>query len=307
MTDQLFEWTWKRGVFCTTLVVLASLLVFATPLVSRAAFCDYTISHAASLIDEAMGKNLVTFATLSAIKAALALLEGSAVGVGFELEVGDLVQPIYDYVDFVWNFMLYAIMILGIYKLITETGILLIGLKLAGIGLFLVACGVVARPWEAGAFRWGRRCIVIGFLFTYVVPLALIATHYASVYYTAPVKAKYEARVATVKGQLTSARDEFVALKDEVSIMRPGESLETARKRLMRVLSVMESAVWGSAEAFIYFAAVIIFELFVFPLVSAFILYKFLHVGLDRILDTALPGSMPAPVGACVTSPGGGN
>jgi hypothetical protein len=43
------------------------------------------------------------FLLLSSIKSGLAVVEGSEVGVGFSLELGDVVQPVYDYVDIAWK------------------------------------------------------------------------------------------------------------------------------------------------------------------------------------------------------------
>jgi hypothetical protein len=55
---------------------------------------------------------LATFAVLSGIKVGLAVLEGSELGVGFGIEVGDAVQSTYDYVDVAWRTVLSASAIL---------------------------------------------------------------------------------------------------------------------------------------------------------------------------------------------------
>jgi hypothetical protein len=54
-----------------------------------------------SYLDTAFQKSLSGFLLLSSIKSGLAVVEGSEVGVGFNLELGDVVQPVYDYVDLV--------------------------------------------------------------------------------------------------------------------------------------------------------------------------------------------------------------
>ena len=54
-------------------------------------------------LDESFDRSMKGFLVLSAIKSGLAVLEGSEVGVGFNLEVGDIVQSIYDYVDVAWK------------------------------------------------------------------------------------------------------------------------------------------------------------------------------------------------------------
>jgi len=43
------------------------------------------------------------FLILSGIKSGLAIIEGSEVGIGFNLEIGDVVQSVYDYVDIAWK------------------------------------------------------------------------------------------------------------------------------------------------------------------------------------------------------------
>ena len=62
------------------------------------------VSEAAEAgIDRGLARNSKTFLSLSGMKALLATIEGTGVGVGFELQVGDLVQPAYDAVDVVWR------------------------------------------------------------------------------------------------------------------------------------------------------------------------------------------------------------
>ncbi|NQU44987.1 hypothetical protein HQ520_17005, partial [bacterium] len=116
----------------------ALLLVFPAPC-GRLLLHGYLQEQSAGLVDEALEDNVKGFAAVSAVKAALALVEGSSVGVGFDLQVGDLVQPAYDYVDFVWRVFLWATFILMTYKILLETGILGLGIQLAGVGLILLA------------------------------------------------------------------------------------------------------------------------------------------------------------------------
>jgi len=54
-------------------------------------------------LEDAFDRSLVGFLVLSGIKSGLAIIEGSAVGIGFNLEIGDIVQSVYDYVDVAWK------------------------------------------------------------------------------------------------------------------------------------------------------------------------------------------------------------
>jgi hypothetical protein len=57
-------------------------------------------------LQAAFDKTLKTFAVLSAVKVGLAVVKGSDVGIGFNLEIGDVVQSAYDYVDVAWRTVL---------------------------------------------------------------------------------------------------------------------------------------------------------------------------------------------------------
>ncbi len=59
-------------------------------------------------LDDAFDRSLRLFAVLSAVKVGLAVIEGSEVGAGFGVEVGDFVQAAYDHVDTAWRVVLAA-------------------------------------------------------------------------------------------------------------------------------------------------------------------------------------------------------
>ena len=54
-------------------------------------------------LTNSFNKAITGFLVLSGIKSGLAVIEGSEVGIGFNLEIGDIVQPVYDYVDVAWK------------------------------------------------------------------------------------------------------------------------------------------------------------------------------------------------------------
>ena len=57
-------------------------------------------------LDASYDSALEGFLVLSAVKSGLAVIEGSEVGIGFSLQVGDLVQSVYDYVNIAWKTVL---------------------------------------------------------------------------------------------------------------------------------------------------------------------------------------------------------
>lgn len=73
-------------------------------------------------LKESFNKSVAVFLTLSVIKSGLATIEGSEAGIiVFNVEVGDIVQSVYDYVDIAWKTTLAGSTILLLMRLILQT------------------------------------------------------------------------------------------------------------------------------------------------------------------------------------------
>ena len=72
-------------------------------------------------LEDSYNRSLKLFAVLSTIKVFLAVVEGSEVGVGFGLEIGDLVQAAYDHVNVAWKTVLAAAVILKCMQYFLDT------------------------------------------------------------------------------------------------------------------------------------------------------------------------------------------
>jgi hypothetical protein len=98
-----------------------------------------------SYLTASFNKALVGFGTMSALKAGLDIIEGSEVGASWgltaNLQVGDIVQPAYDYVDIAWRTLLTGcISLLSIRYLLQAATIIdsyVLGTTFILLGLFL--------------------------------------------------------------------------------------------------------------------------------------------------------------------------
>lgn len=111
-------------------------------------------AHNQEYLDGTFKKALIGFAAMSSIKAGLAVIEGSTVGVNIgmsaHLQVGDIVQAVYDSVDIAWRTMLIGcVTILSIQFLLEAADIVskyMLSFTFALLGISL------ALRW------WGGRC-----------------------------------------------------------------------------------------------------------------------------------------------------
>ncbi len=122
----------RRGIILAGL--LAAIPLSAVGLLDRgfqACGLNYLSQTNKAYLDSAFQKSLSGFLLLSSIKSGLAVVEGSTVGVGFNLELGDVVQPVYDYVDIAW-------------KAALAGGSIIVGMQLALKGLDFVDHWILA-------------------------------------------------------------------------------------------------------------------------------------------------------------------
>ena len=285
-----------RTVGAVVLVAFGALCVLDSGRVADLTFYTALNDHAIALLDETLERDMVTFLLITAVKASLAMIEGSNVGVGFELQVGDIVQPAYDYVDFFWHAFLYAFMVLGFYKLLLETEMLLLGIVFIGIGFVLSGIGLAATVPRIDVRMWGRRCVLLGILVAYVAPLSLLLTDVLSQRYTTKLKDKHYDTMNAFNDQLEGSALEFLELKEMISILHPSQSFDKLQSGMLRIVNRIGEAFRLSLLAFLYYVLIILFELLVFPLLSAVILYRFTLFAFGRVLQTQPPqAAAPAP------------
>ena len=132
------------------LVALAGILLAASGLLdrglNRVGLGELALVNQ-QYLDASYDSALEGFLVLSAIKSGLAVIEGSEVGIGFSLQVGDLVQSVYDYVNIAW-------------KTVLAGGTILLMTRLALEGVTLMDHHVLALACAA----WLLLAAVRGFL-----------------------------------------------------------------------------------------------------------------------------------------------
>lgn len=258
-------------------LLLGALLLAAPARLSgpllHAALCRAAESH----LDASLARNGTSFAALSGLKGVLAVIEGSSVGVGFQLELGDLVQPAYDYLDLVWRAFLAALALLGFFELLFETGILELGLSALGGGLLLWGVGGLlgARgPARlAGALRRaGRRIALLGFSAAYGLPLALLASQLASERYLEPLRAQSASEIEAAGAKLEDAGARLRALRERLSILEPSRSLDEVAREARAITAQASEVVFARSRAFALMVLVLGVELLLLPFASAWLL-----------------------------------
>jgi len=146
-----------------------------------------------SYLDESYDRALEGFLVLSAVKSGLAVIEGSEVGIGFSIEVGDLVQSVYDYVNIAWKTVLAGGTILLITRLALD-GVTLVDHWVLTLAFFLLLLLVAVQglfPRRRAIVRilksFTATCGFLVVLLYLVLPLAVLGASWLSDVLTRPL------------------------------------------------------------------------------------------------------------------------
>ncbi|RJP72598.1 MAG: hypothetical protein C4532_05895 [Candidatus Abyssobacteria bacterium SURF_17] len=283
-----------RYILAILLVVVGSVAIVFPEMTGYEAINE----KALDIVDGALMENVRTFAVVSGIKAGLAVIEGSTMGaVIVTVEIGDLAQPVYDFVDYVWKILVYALLVLSLYKFILEFGLLSFGVRILGVGVLVGAVRILAFSGEGKTPRshiyqvigeylpiLTRAAILSGLLLAYLAPITVLASHSLERFLTEPVKERESEAIGEFQSQFDRLKDEFLSVREDISLSHPKESSDQIRARMRLIGRVLLNSLNSSIHAFLYYLVILFVEIIVFPLMTAFILYKFTQFAMNRFL-----------------------
>lgn len=213
------------------------------------------------------------FLILTAVKSVLAVVEGSELGVGFGLEVGDIVQGVYDYVDFAWQIVLWATMIIVMTRMLLEVSQFvdqwLLALALGSAILYLVSAWFLPRRRALG------RVLRDAAFFSSILAVAAYAIVPLAVYGGAMLSEQItEARVVEAESDLALVSAELEARYDAIEqaegILGKAAKVKDATGALTDFLAVRTTELFWNV---ITVSAAYLFDTIIFPLGLFFVLF----------------------------------
>ena len=258
-------------------------------------------------LQEAFDQALTGFLVLSGIKSGLAIVEGSEIGLGFNLEVGDVVQAAYDYVDIAWKTALAGGTILMITRLILQTIVVLDQWSLALLCISWIVLLIYRwyLPRFVNTIYFLKENLLFWVVLTVtlyiIMPLAITGAAFLSKTITRPI--------------IVASQDGFAELHEELSTQRLNEKIfpdteddsgsvlsaldistkvEKARAHLKALGEYFKERTHALAELTIKFIAGYLFDCIIFPLTFFLVLYLFCKAMIRYLLGTRRSNLMRA-------------
>jgi len=236
-------------------------------------------------LKDSFDKSLDGFLTLSAIKSGVAVIEGSEVGIGFNLEVGDIVQSIYDYVDIAWKTALAGATILLLMRLVLQTIQPVSHWFLFG-SLLLCLAALLLRWW---APQRKESCRVLKEFLLFLVsvtvalylilPVSIAGASYLSKKITRPLIEEAQSGFESVEQDLTPQalnKRFFPADQEEESLwtrLDVKAKLENSKQAIIKMAQWLEGITKDFAIWTIKLIAGYLFDCIVFPMAFFIVVY----------------------------------
>lgn len=251
-------------------------------------------------LDSAFDRSLTGFLLLSTIKSGLAVVEGSEVGIGFNLELGDIVQPIYDYVDIAWRVALAGgSIIIGMQlalkglRVIDQWALAIMGLM--WVAYYLSSWYCPGKQWLSNGFRDAARFGVSLCLAVYLLlPLSVTGAAALSLKITQPVITTAHEELKAIGSNLspTHISQHFLSNNDNgqgLSVQDLKSALANAGRGVRAFITYLKTETEHMATLTIQLVAAYLFDCILFPLLFAFIFLTVLKSGLRRIFEIKQP------------------
>ena len=246
-------------------------------------------------LENAFDKSLSGFLLLSSIKSGLAVVEGSEVGIGFNLELGDIVQPVYDYVDIAWKAALAGGSIIVGMQLALESLTLIDHWSLAGL-FFLLAAKLLCSwlwPQRSGLHQGMREAVRFTTTLTVacylLLPLSVIGAAALSHHITRPMIEASHEELKRIEEELSPRQVNQSSLADlaEESLTNPSlkQKISETSAGIKKLISFLKTETDRIAALTLKLIAAYLFDCILFPLLFGLILITMIKGGVHYFFD----------------------
>lgn len=290
----------KGAVICILLICTwlsaAGHLETAGSFLGTETISDYNKAYLETSFDTSMKGFLI----LSGLKSGLAIIEGSEVGVGFNLELGDIVQSVYDYVDIAWKTALAGGTILLISQLVLQIVSLINHWCLAALFLLILAAYLLTMfSRNSGSIfllvkHLTAFCAILTIALYLILPVSIRGASWLSGHITNPLIEEAHGGFSTMKNDLSPealSRKFFDGAPQDDSLLSKlnvSKHYEDAKRHFSAMGSYLKLQAEQIAVWTIKLIAGYLFDCLIFPITFFLLVYLFTKVTLNYLLGMKL-------------------
>ncbi len=223
------------------------------------------------------------FVTLSLLKGVADVIEGSTVNVsmilGMDIQVGDVIQPIYDIINAIWKVALASVVVLKLETIYFEIFKAKIGSFLIFLSLITILPYMFFNNRITEILKQVSKYIILIFLFIYVMlPGGILLSSAISSYFELEYKKPTIMKLDNSLDRLNRVKDDLFRLEQSKSIFNIPGQIESAKNKIDNFGKEINNVSQDMIENTPVIIGIMLLSYIILPLIIIFLLYNLIKI-----------------------------
>lgn len=223
------------------------------------------------------------FVTLSLLKGVADVIEGSTVNVsmilGMDIQVGDVIQPIYDIINAIWKVALASVVVLKLETIYFEIFKAKIGSFLIFLSLITILPYMFFNNRITEILKQISKYIILIFLFIYVMlPGGILLSSAISSYFELEYKKPAIMKLDNSLDRLNRVKDDLFRLEQSKSIFNIPGQIESAKNKIDNFGKEINNVSQDMIENTPVIIGIMLLSYIILPLIIIFLLYNLIKI-----------------------------
>ncbi len=230
-------------------------------------------------LERAYEESKKLFITLSLLKGTTDVIEGSTVNVnvilGMNIQIGDLVQPIYDIIDILWKISLASVVVLKLETIYYE----IFKMKLASILIFISLVTYLPYTFSKNmvteALKKISKYTLLGLTFIYILlPGTILLSSGMSDYFEKEYKEPAVVRLNQSLDKLNKVKDDLFVMEQSKNIFNIPGQIESTKNKFSNLGQEISNVSKDLADFTPVIIGITLLSYIIMPLLLLIFLYK---------------------------------
>ncbi|MBP6468755.1 MAG: hypothetical protein KA277_12210 [Fusobacteriaceae bacterium] len=246
-------------------------------------FIDFGKNIIDNYLQKSYEESKKLFITLSLMKGTTDVIEGSTINlnsiVGMDLQVGDMIQPVYDVINTIWKVSFASVVILKIETLYYEVFKVKIANVLIVTSLLTYFPSLYFKNKISTILKRISKYIFLVITFIYlVIPSSILISSGISKYFEEEYQKPAVVELNKNFDKLTKVKDELFTLEENKSIFNIPAQIDGTKQKLKNLTNEIEIVSKNIIDYTPIIVGIMLLSYIILPLIILFLLYKLVRI-----------------------------
>ena len=246
-------------------------------------FIDFGKNIIDNYLQKSYEESKKLFITLSLMKGTTDVIEGSTINlnsiVGMDLQVGDMIQPVYDVINTIWKVSFASVVILKIETLYYEVFKVKIANILMITALLTYFPSLYFKNKISMISKRVSKYMLLIIMFIYlIIPVSILISSGISKYFEEEYQKPAVAELNKNFDKLTKVKDQLFTLEENKSIFNLPAQVDGTKQKLKNLTDEIEIVSKNIVDYTPVIVGIMLLSYIILPLIILFLLYKLVRI-----------------------------